>query len=151
MKQIIIKGEENYTTLLTPKWTKEYYKRKGEEVYLYTSEWMLDSYDNYIDVFKLNNENNDFDETKYFYISSENIGEAIDGDIMRKLYEDDKITNSYHEFEDREDEILIEIVKEINDRDIIKIVEIPDDVKYYVEQSDCGFSESVVEKHRVWN
>ena len=50
----------------------------------------------------------------------------------------------------REDKDLIKIAKEINDESIIKIVDIPIDVKYDIQSEECGFAEIIIEKHREW-
>ena len=74
------------------------------------------------------------------------------GDIIEEITDGiaQKVVNEYDMFNDREDKMLIDIAKEINNEELIKIIEIPDDVEYEVVQSECGFSEWVEEKHRVW-
>lgn len=57
-----------------------------------------------------------------------------------------KIKNSLS----REDKDLIKIAKEINDESIIKVVDIPIDVKYDIQSEECGFAEIIIEKHREW-
>lgn len=74
------------------------------------------------------------------------------GDIIEDITDEiaQKVVNEYDMFKNREDKILIDIAKEINNKNLIKIIEIPDDAEYEVAESDCGFSEWVEEKHRVW-
>lgn len=55
----------------------------------------------------------------------------------------------------RTDPLLIQTVQELGDKannkfSKLKIVEIPDDVDWYINESEEGL-ESVHEKHRVWN
>ena len=50
----------------------------------------------------------------------------------------------------RENKDLIKIAEEINDESIIKVVDIPIDVKYDIQSEECGFAEIIIEKHREW-
>jgi hypothetical protein len=68
-----------------------------------------------------------------------------------------KTWNFYSDFRDkqipRDDELLIRIVEELGDKASgycaeLEIVEIPDDVDWYVEEYDG--SEWVAERHRTW-
>lgn len=145
MKQIVVNGGETHGSLLTPKWTIEYYKRKGIELYYYLAELFEDEFTY---VLANPNELDDNTEIYYGYYLTKNVGEEITN--LDDL-QNDILFYEFDMFEDREDKDLIEIAKEINDTDLIKIVEIPDDVEYNVVQSECGFSEYVEEKHRVWH
>lgn len=144
MKQIVVNGGETYGSLLTPKWVVEYYKRKGIELFYYSAELFEEGF-----IYVLTNANKLDDNTEIYhgYYLLKNMGEEI-----KNIHEIgvDIMLCSFDMFNDREDEILIDIVKEINNEELIKIIEIPDDVEYEVVQSDCGFSEYVEEKHRVW-
>jgi hypothetical protein len=55
---------------------------------------------------------------------------------------------------ERDDPRLIAIIEELGERASpdteLKIIEIPDDVEWYVDESDCGV-EFVREKHRIWS
>ena len=145
MKQVVINGGETHGGLLTPKWTVEYYKRKGIELYVYIDEFIEEDND-YITVLK---DSNTLDNNTEIYCPiylTKNFGDIIKiDDTMNEsiIYEHDM-------FKDREDKILIDIVKEIDNEKLIKIVDIPNDVEYNVVQSDCGFREYVEEKHRIW-
>jgi hypothetical protein len=52
---------------------------------------------------------------------------------------------------ERTDPILIEVVEKLykNTGNSLKVVEIPDDVKWEIKQGDLGH-EWVAEKHRIW-
>lgn len=56
--------------------------------------------------------------------------------------------------QDRSNPILIQVIDELGDlangyNSKLEIIEIPDDIKWYVYESDCGI-ESIHEEHRVW-
>lgn len=144
MKQIVINGGETYGSLLTPKWVVEYHKRKGIQLFYYLAELFEDEF-----IYVLTNvdELNNNTEIYHGFFLLKNVGEqitdfdTIDSNLI--LYEPDI-------FKNREDKILIDIAKEINDEKLIKIIEIPDDVEYDIVQSDCGFNEYIAEKHRIW-
>ena len=53
--------------------------------------------------------------------------------------------------EDRTDPLLIQVIKELGSFacDDLKIVEVPDDVKWHIECSDDG-GEWIAENHRTW-
>ena len=144
MKQIVVNGGETHGGLLTPKWVVEYYRRKGIELFVYIPELIEDNY-----IYELKDPNELDDNTciycpLYLLDNFGNIIEEITDEIAQK------VVNEYDTFKDREDKTLIDIVKEINNENLVKIIEIPDDVEYDVAESDCGFSEWVEEKHRVW-
>ena len=145
MKQVVINGGGTYGSLLTPKWMVEYYRRKGIDLYVY--EW-VDEYDNdYIAKIINPNELDDATEIYCPYYLTENVGEVIE-DFTEEI--EFKMINVSDMFEDREDKVLIDIAREINNEKLIKIVEIPDDVEYDVVEFDCGFGEYIAEKHRTW-
>lgn len=144
MKQIVVNSRENHGDLLTPKWVVEYYKRKGIELFVYIPELIEDDY-----IYELKDPN-ELDDNTCIYCQLyllDNFGDIIE-EITDGIAQ--KVVNEYDMFNDREDKMLIDIVKEINNEELIKIIEIPDDVEYEVVQSECGFSEWVEEKHRVW-
>lgn len=144
MKQIVVKSGETHGDLLTPKWVVEYYKRKGIELFVYIPELIEDDY-----IYELKDPN-ELDDNTCIYCPLyllDNFGDIIE-EITDGIAQ--KVVNEYDMFNDREDKMLIDIAKEINNEELIKIIEIPDDVEYEVVQSECGFSEWVEEKHRVW-
>jgi len=67
------------------------------------------------------------------------------------LYESDKLIMEFGLLNNREDEILIQIAKEINNKKILKVIDIPDDVEYDIIENECCMSEYIAEKHRVWS
>ncbi len=144
MKQVVINGGLNYSGLLTPKWIIEYLKRKNINAYVYIinpvslTEFQYEKQDP-----------NELDSNEEVYFESYL---TIDKDIIT-TEEYENLSDEYficksELFKDREDPILIEIAKEINNEEMIKIVEIPDDVSYHVV--DVGFEEHIVENHRIW-
>lgn len=144
MKQIVVNGGEMHGGLLTPKWAVEYYKRKGINLFVYIPELIEDDY-----IYELKDPN-ELDDNTCIYCGLyllDNFGDIIE-EITDGIAQ--KVVNEYDMFNDREDKMLIDIAKEINNEESIKIIEIPDDVEYEVVQSECGFSEWVEEKHRVW-
>lgn len=146
MKQIVVNGGETYGRLLTPKWIVEYYKRKGVELFVYIPELTIE--DDYMYELK---DPNELDDNTCVYCPLyllDNFGDIIE-EITDEIAQ--KVVYSYDMFNDREDKTLISIAKEINNEDLIKIIEIPDDVEYDIVESDCGFGEWVEEKHRVWH
>lgn len=55
----------------------------------------------------------------------------------------------------RDDPQLIEVIEHLGEKANsdgckLKIVEIPDDVEWYIFEDECG-EESIHEKHRIWN
>ena len=145
MKQIVVNGGETHGGLLTPKWVVEYYKRKGIELFVYIPELTIE--DDYIYELK---DPNELDDNTCIYCGLYLLDNF--GDIIEEITDEisHKVVNEYDMFKDREDKILIDIAKEINNENLIKIIEIPDEVEYDVIRSDCGFSEWIEEKHRVW-
>ena len=144
MKQIVVNGRETHGGLLTPKWVVEYYRRKGIKLFVYIPELIEDDY-----IYELKDPN-ELDDNTCIYCPLyllDNFGDIIE-EITDEIAQ--KVVNEYDMFKDREDKTLIGIAKEINNEELIKIIEIPDDVEYEVVQSECGFSEWVEEKHRVW-
>lgn len=146
MKQIVVNGGETYGSLLTPKWVVEYYKRKGIELFYYLAELFEDGF-----IYELKDPNELDDNTCIYhgFYLLKNVGEEITKSDFEKV-DFNLLLDEYNMFKDREDKILIDIVKEINNENLIKIIEVPDDVEYDVVQSNCGFSEWVEEKHRLW-
>lgn len=144
MKQVVINGENSYGQLLPEKWVAEYCKRKGIDIYAYVVDEVLGDKIS----FKIKDAS-EIDETEVcaVYYLSENLGEVITGitDDMRQ-----KIIYEHELFRNREDKVLIDIAKEINDTNLVKIVEIPDDVEYDICRLGSGIHEYIVEKHRVW-
>ena len=131
-KQVVISGGDNYTGLLTPYWIVEYFKRKGKELFIHMDE----------DYPKDNLDYNIFERTysvKYSYKRFES--EISKEDIIYRWQLLKEIS--------REDETLIQIAKEVNNEEYLKIIDIPIDVDYYISQYDDG-SECIEENHRKW-
>jgi hypothetical protein len=80
---------------------------------------------------------------EYYVVSTEYLGEECsDDDVFGESFFDQM------EIE-RNDENLVKAVSDINPENL-KIVEIPDDVKWYIHEYDNGV-ESVHEEHRIWS
>lgn len=150
-KQVVINGDDSRVTCvpsLTPYWTVELFKRKGKEFYVY--EWDCEDGDSF---YNLIDTNNAIDLNKKYYVlySKNKIEKTIyDNDDSIEEYE---LISEYSLFKEisREDKDLIDIVKEINNDKIIKVVDIPIDVDYYIEEGQCGFAETICENHRKWS
>ena len=148
MKQVVVNGGETYGDLLTPKYIVEYLKRKGINVYCYLLKVGLENKFEYT----LTDPNilNDNTECYTCVYLTENVGEYFGENEEDHLITNDNTINIMDLFDNREDQDLIDIANEINNKDLIKVINIPDDVDYYIKESECGFSECVEEKHRVW-
>ena len=76
-------------------------------------------------------------------------------DINHYYLNEEKEENSFCEWDiERNDPILVEVVEQLGDladtrHTRLKVVEVPDDVKWYIHDYD-GI-ESVYEKHRIWD
>ena len=139
-KQVVIKGLDNYYGLLTPYWLVKYINRKyNKQLYIYDTKkdeesyFLLQESANYNDFCK------SYDEC-YSY-------KEIKGKV--KCAEDFILRHELLDEISREDEILIQIAKEVNNEEYLKIIDIPFDVDYYISQYDDG-SECVEENHRKW-
>jgi hypothetical protein len=133
MKRIVIKGVDTYGSLLSPYWTKKYLERKGIKVFIYNQEIGLENtfeYELIDDENKLNNPQ----EIIFPLYLTKNIGNfLLENEWDRlELCDSDEMLSVDEFFYDREDKDLIDITKEINNEKLVKIVEIPDDVKYKI-------------------
>lgn len=150
-KQVVVNSDGARTTsipALTPYWIVELFKRKGNILYAY--EWNYDENgDCYYELINIDNYK-DF-KTMYNIMYSY---KKIEGRIYESnnsiVFEESIYEYSLFNKISREDKDLIDIVKEINNESVIKIVDIPIDVKYYIQSEECGFAEIIVEKHREW-
>jgi hypothetical protein len=123
----------------------EYAKRKDLTLYFY-DEGMDDN------LYKLKDENALLDD----YIATYQYTKDF-GDVVNKDYVILKCSEYYFSPYDisRTDTALIEIIEEFGSEKIsstyslLKIVEIPNDVKWDIEESEEGI-EWISEKHRIW-
>ena len=75
--------------------------------------------------------------------------------IIHYYLDEKKDGNQFGEWEiERTDPVLVEVVEQLGDladtrHTRLKVVEVPDDVKWYIHDYD-GI-ESVYEKHRIWD
>jgi len=86
--------------------------------------------------------------------------ERLDGDLWISHYyikghlnEDDYYISQYNFYDNRTDSDLIEVIETLGDDannsfSDLKIIEIPDDIEYTIEEYDG--KEWVAEKHRTW-
>ena len=96
----------------------------------------------------------DFDnKIRYDPEKSDNYGLIFSKNDLGDKVKTDEIYKKENRFDedeiDREDYILIKLVKAKKDP-ILKVVEIPDDVDWHIEETDSG-NEYVAEDHRTWN
>lgn len=87
--------------------------------------------------------------------------EKLDGDlwithyyIKGHSYEDDFYIDQHDFYDNRTDPDLIEIIETLGDEannsfSDLKVIEIPDDIKYTIEEYDG--KEWIAEKHRTWS
>ncbi|WP_275372586.1 hypothetical protein [Clostridium tertium] len=139
MREVVIKGERSNGYLLPWRWNLELLRRKGIKAYPYVWDICNDEYH------LMGSEK--ADKLKSFYVTyylTENLGETIK-DIT--AVDDSLIINV--DIIDREDSDLIKVVKLVDDKSIIKCIEIPDEVEYTIEVSEKG-NEYIEEKHRKW-
>lgn len=71
-------------------------------------------------------------------------------DLGEECHNNEVFGDSYFDERDleRNDINLVKAVEELNPKNI-KVIEIPDDVKWYIHETDTG-SESIHEEHRIW-
>lgn len=151
MKEVVIKKEGFKGALLSPYWIKEFYKRKGIDIFIY----YLKSWDDslYINVtndldFLIKYED-EWDSFEYF---SKDLGKEISF-LNRDIYDIDGFVYARletEEYTNREDKDLIAIAKETNDKKKIKVIEIPDDVQYEILEYECAIGEYIREISRTW-
>jgi hypothetical protein len=83
------------------------------------------------------------------------IRDEVIKDINHYYLNEEKEENSFCEWDiERNDPVLVEVVEQLGDlantrHTRLKVVEVPDDVKWYIHDYD-GI-ESVYEKHRIWD
>jgi len=136
-KIVITKGGGNSFSLSTKMLTRYFELSNLPKPYFYERKFShsVNIHSEYIRVDNLDN---------YFYMSLNDLG-----DILR---DDSKLYSKENYFDQdtilRDDINLIQAVEEIKPEGL-KIVEIPDDVKWYIFQDDDG-SETINEVHRSW-
>lgn len=152
MKEVVIMKKGFGGILLSPYWIKEYYKRKGKDIFIYYIKSWDDSL--YIDVTNdldfLTEHQNEWSSFEYF---NKDLGEEIEIS-NRDIYDVDGFVYAHLEIEEytnREDKDLIAIAKEINDKKKIKVIEIPDDVQYEILEYECAIGEYIREIAREWD
>lgn len=132
---------------LSPKGFKKYLEKKGKNAYFYTGESP-----GYFDKLK----RAALDELKnqsfsFYHVITKDFGHYISREeFNEKVSEEDFLSSREIE---RDDPDLIEVVKELGDEansvhSKLKIVEIPDDVEWTIEEYDGV--EWVAEKHKTW-
>lgn len=107
-----------------------YAKKKGLKLYIYVGEFIENSKDF---IYKRTNNDNNSLFTNYFTKDF--------GDVARISNEDFEKYNLYLREKHREDPILIEVVEELGEKangrfGSLKIVEIPDDIEYVIDEYD---------------
>ena len=82
--------------------------------------------------------------SKWFHVSKNDLGDKT---TDKKLYSDE----NYFDTEEipRDDPNFVLAVELLNPREV-RVVEIPDGVKWYIHESESGY-ESIHEEHRTWS
>lgn len=138
-KQVVVVGSDNCSGLLTPYYMVEYFKRKGKELFVFDEDKVVNYKYYLIDNNKLFSDYNNF--TRSYYSINYSYTSTV-GDLISPYDLLDEIS--------REDEVLIQMVKEINNQMYLKIIDIPFNVKYDIKQWECSLGEYISEKHRTW-
>lgn len=138
-KQVVVSGSENCSGLLNPYWMVEYFKRQGKELFIF--EEVEDEEYVFYKLQELSSSYNNF--TKSYYGLYYSYNKSEDGvQFITKYDLSEEIS--------REDEILIQIAKEINNEEYLKIINIPFDVEYIIRDCECSCGDYISEKHRTW-
>ena len=146
-KQVVIIGKEScYNILSSPYWIIEYYKRKNIKLFIYN--WRVDLECNIY--YNLINPNYcDFNNEDGFVYSLKNLGNKVFNNDVAKTHM--KFGYDFLQEVSREDSDLIEIVKSMNNDNSLKVVDIPINVEYTIEEYNCNNGEYISEKHRTWS
>ena len=143
-KKVVIFKESFYR--MPPYWFQKYMKLKGIDIYCYHEVFQKDHTVKFHLI-----ENSKTIEKQYLFdfvvYLDNNYGEVL---TYEEFDRKNQIFISNYT-EDREDEDLINIAKEINDENIIKIIEIPVDIEYDIWQNECDCGEHIRETHRTWS
>lgn len=146
MKKVII---FNKLCKLTPFWFKKLCKMKGKEVFFYTEQY--DENYNFLRYvkYKENADFNDFNKVTFDIdmYAYKDFGDEILEEYPMDLYvyNIDMILNC---IKMREDKTFIKLIDSLIKDNIVKIIDIPEDVKYFIQENEIG--ECIVEEHRVW-
>ena len=149
MKKIAINTSYDGEFLLSHAAIMEYAKRKGINVWGYVNEEDCNcdniDYNKYVEF--VPTENNYDDECRIHYFTKPLENNVWDGRNNEDYYHPWNIA--------RDDTVLIEILEEMGDKSVLpicklKIIEIPDDVKWYIGGNSEFGREEVVEEHRTW-
>lgn len=151
MKEVVIAKEGFGGALLSPYWIKEFYKRKGINIFIYYLNWDDLSYINVTNDFDFLIKNqNDWSSFEYF---NTDMGKEIILNNIEHIRDINGYVYAWLEINEdisREDKDLVAIAKEINNKNIIKVVEIPDDVEYEILDYECAIGEYIREISRTW-
>ena len=145
-KQVVVRGYDSYYNIITPYWIVEYYKRKDITLFIY--EWRVNENGNVY--YKLMNPSqcNDFGEDDIYYYSLSYHGEETFSENM--IMDNMRSGNDLLKDIAREDLILVEIAREINDTNVIKVIDVPIGVDYTIEELKHSNGEYIEETHREW-
>lgn len=136
--------------LLTPYWFALYMKTKGVYIYCYKRIKKNNNIE-YIyikNIKELNNEKDNYVNIRYL---KDYYGDLLTDDMFKHLRRTRPIkVYMYDKLKNREDKNLIKIVKQIENSKA-KILEIPENIKYTIEQYECANGEYIEEKHREWH
>lgn len=137
---------------------REYYKLKGKEVFFYIqTEYENKKLGKKAEYTKIDMNNeilDELDEKKKVSLNFFLTSKKDYGDKTEKIEDENYIYLSGYENNIRTDKDMIKVVEKLGSKEAsgncaeLQIVEIPDDVKYYVDEYD-GI-ESINEEHRSW-
>lgn len=133
----IVVNDGGYGFGLSPLAFKKLAELQGREIYFYVYKYNLDNY------FKVNNVE-DIENDMFFYPVTKDLGDiASEDDIFNYMFKEPE----------RNDPLLVKVVEILGEKANgeyaeLKIVEIPDDVDWIIEEYDGA--EWVSEKHRIW-
>ena len=124
----------------------EYAKRKGINIFAYKRDRELEGRNRFI---RIAGEDKDLGyERGIIYSTSYNEVSGYTSDIFGEGYFDDTVLA-------RDDKDLVAMVEDMGEKvegkySELKVVEIPDDVRWHISNDDAG-QEWVAENHRTWN
>lgn len=135
--KIVLKTDYGF---LTANILREYYKLKGIEAFFYFMKYGYGSNQD-SEIYNLDVEF----YSDSFLISKNYLGEKT---CEKKIYSDENYLE--HIDIDRTDLDLVKVIEILNPKNY-KVIEIPDDIKYEIEECECSGRECVREVSRVWS
>lgn len=116
---------------------------KLNKPYFYIRKWCDSTLESCNCTYLINNRDKIINDD-YFIISRNYLGDEVLSEDL--LYSDD---NFFDQGEIKRDDVNLVLAVEKINPDNLKVVDIPDDVDWYICESECG-SETIHENHRSW-